>query len=257
LISFVIGIYNSDDFTTHYNLILRNVFRGKKNRMFDMNEHLEASHLCDLSQDYILYYCTGLTKSEMNGVKDLGDFLPSVISILVPLISTPKLTTVNCTVQQESLEMAIFLPGINSQVVGKGCNIKFPTENEEYRKGLNIPEPLLNDMPLGYRLINTCQQLVAKGRERLKYLILKQPTENGKDSVQGPAVGTTEYALSKKTTDYGSDSNDQANSAPNKRLVQLSCVSASWENLKGFKSTPSNDFIDDIDKYFFKGSSIR
>lgn len=200
-------------------------------------------------EDTTVYVVPDASKSELKRLTDFRDLLDVTLSILIPVLGNAKLTASNCCPGDEYLQELFFgdaeLSGaekkIACQVTNSRSVLTFPEDeyDPEYEN-----KPLIDDLPLGHRMISCCQQQV--GKTRNKHLVLL--ASEGSSVKQGIAVavpGSIQYAkqqLKKSAEEVKSPEGAAVLERVdiNKKLeVKIGASAATWINIRALKTTPS------------------
>lgn len=197
--------------------------------------------------------CPDASKSELKRLNDFRDLIEVSLSALIPIIGNAKVTASNCVPSEVTLQEMFFGSAetdgegapqdrrIAVQVTHSRAVLSFPEDNEEDDATLN--PPLIDDLPLGHRLISCCQQQVGKSRN--KSLMLKAHDSLGHTPSKGVAVpGSIEYAHQQLQRQGQGQANTTAQEVrqvdlARKLEVKLGCISAAWINIRALKTTPS------------------
>lgn len=202
-------------------------------------------------EDTAMYVVPDASKSELKRLNDFRDLLDVSLSVLVPMLGNSKLTASNCSPGDEYLQELFFGDAeltaaekkIACQVTNCRSVLSFPEDeyDSEYEG-----KPLIDDLPLGHRLISCCQQQV--GKTRHKHLVLLAAQNSSTPVKQGVAVavpGSIEYAkqqLKKSAEEVklqeGNAQLDRVNIA-RKLEVKIGAAAATWINIRALKTTPS------------------
>ena len=218
-----------------------------------------------------------VSKSELKKLNDFRDLIDVSLSVLIPVIGNAKVTAVNCVPSEPTLQQLFFgdegtEPAAATATSSSTANTnsekdrKIAVQITHSRSVLTFPEdhtasddedslsavPLIEDLPLGHRLISCCQQQVGKSRNKVLMLNAHDSTDTIACGGHGKGVavpGSIEYAhqqlqrLSKQTTNNDTSENnvpDQAQSnAARKIEVKLGVIGATWVNIRALKTTPS------------------
>jgi len=145
-----------------------------------------------------------------------------------------------------------------------GINIDDGDDDTHQHASSTSSSPFIHDLPLGYRILNGCQQLI--GKPKRKVLIIGSDDTSEKSSInkdnitinnnnsktkdQSPKPGTAEYALAQKellSTSEKDIDETGASCAKEKKLprtdkidISLKCIGPSWINVRSIKTTPSS-----------------
>jgi hypothetical protein len=241
--------------------------------VFKQEERLLASGGRDIAKaieenaarlgDAVVLVVPDASKSEVKCLNDFRDYLDGSLAMLVPVVGTAKLTASNCCPSQDSLSKVFFGPEYDTipttdrkiacQTTGSRCLLSFPEYQEWDGRGANLSEddddsdesddglssegnatrPLIDDLPLGHRLINCCCQQVGKTRD--KHLVLKRSEEAEAHAARVAVPGSLQYA--KQHLQEGGPAVDVAR-LEQKLEVKLGCITANWTNIRGLKTTP-------------------
>jgi hypothetical protein len=100
----------------------------------------------------------------------------------------------------------------------------------------------IHELPLGYRILNCCQQLIGKPKRKVLLIASGEKSDINKALFLTP--GSAEYALAQNDKVVESD-NDATRKTPgmqsrkDKLDIALKCINPSWTNIRSIKTTPS------------------
>ena len=107
----------------------------------------------------------------------------------------------------------------------------------------------IQELPLGYRILNCCQQLI--GKPKRKVLIIASGEKSDINKALFLTPGSAEYALAQNDKIVEND-NDVTSKTPRKENerggmqsrkdkldIALKCINPSWTNIRSIKTTPS------------------
>jgi hypothetical protein len=107
----------------------------------------------------------------------------------------------------------------------------------------------IQELPLGYRILNCCQQLI--GKPKRKVLIIASGEKSDINKALFLTPGSAEFALAQNDKVVEND-NDATSKTPRKENerggmqsrkdkldIALKCINPSWTNIRSIKTTPS------------------
>jgi len=102
--------------------------------------------------------------------------------------------------------------------------------------------PLIHELPLGYRILNCCQQLI--GKPKRKVLLIGTDVKSDVNKALSATPGSAEYAVAQNDKLIGNDKDknkkkDRSQPRIDKLDIPLKCINPSWNNLRSIKTIPS------------------
>ena len=238
-------------------LLCTQVFIGQERLLCTGRDVAEAlGKHCHCLGNSVVLVVPDASKSEMKRLNDFRDLLegPS-LAMLIPVIGNAKLAVSNCCPPEESIRALFFGEEggpeegpLACQVTHNRSVLTFPKEewmgpegdvlgsdsdSEADSASVEVTAPLIDDLPLGHRLISCCQQQVGKSKQ--KHLVLKAvATGASKKAVPGSMMYANQH-LSGDAEAAGA-----AAKSTDKLEVRLGCINPSWANLRALKTTPAD-----------------